>query len=113
MPKVNIDLAESNGMMEPVAISSQDVRFPTFHVELEEDHDFPHSGEMTIQFKKVASSMNRREGEKPRYSCTFEVRKIVELYPDETKEREPRTEEALDALAKEAVEKKKSKSEDY
>lgn len=113
MPKVNIDLAQENDF-GPVEIKRDDVHYPTFHVETDKEIPFPHEGEMTIKFKKVSSSMSEREDGKTRYSCSIEVQKITELYPEKSDEdREPKTEEALDKLAKMVSEARKAGKSSY
>lgn len=100
MPKVNIDLGQDWDDMGPVEIARDRVSYPSFHVTSEEKIDFPHEGEMTIRFKKVASSMNERADGESRYECTIEVHKIVELYPDKEDSRETKVGDALDDIAK-------------
>lgn len=101
MPKVNIDLGRDMGESMPVSPTPRDKSYPTFYIETNQKIDFPHEGEMTIRFKKTGSSMNEREDGEARYSCTIEVRKIVELYPDKDEDaKEPKTADVLDDIAK-------------
>lgn len=52
--------------------------YPTVTYTSDEPMNLPESGKMLIEFKKVESSESNRGG-KEKYSCTFEVRKIVKV----------------------------------
>ena len=111
-----IDLAmKYDDMGGPVEISKEDVHYPTFHVESKKKIDFPEEGEMTIKFKKIRSEHSTGErGE--RYSCTIEVRGIVDMEADENPEPKKsgsrEAEDALDAIAR-AVSAKRKANSDY
>lgn len=113
---MNIDLGYN---FKEMITSPSEVRdekmYPSFHVESDEKIDFPHSGEMTIKFKKISSEM--REGKNgDRYSCTIEVRKIVEMYPEKDtrpSKRDKSAEESLDALATKRMREKEDEDNDY
>lgn len=116
MPKTNIDLGYSfKDMVESPSEVRDEKMYPSFHVESDEKIDFPHEGEMTIKFKKTSSEM--REGKNgDRYSCTIEVRKIVEMYPakdNRPSKRDKSAEESLDALAANRMKEKEDKVNDY
>ena len=95
--------------MMPESPKRDEKRYPTLHIDGDEEIDFPHEGEMTVRFKKVSSSMNEREDGSKNYSCTLEIKKIVELYPDKDDRDEPRTGDELDRLAKLLTEKRGAK----
>jgi hypothetical protein len=98
-----IDLAMKYNMADgPVEIDKDDVHYPTFHYESKKKVDFPEEGEMTIKFKKVRSEHSSSDrGE--RYSCTIEVREIVDMEGEKINEPKKSSareaEDALDAIA--------------
>lgn len=106
--KLNLELGEK--MSDPVSVTSDSPKgrmyYPELHVTKDEPIDLPKEGTMVIHYKKVASS--EREG---KYSCTFEVHKIVSATsdePDAPSKRDKSAEDALDDLAEQ-----KSKERSY
>jgi len=55
-------------------------RYPTFTYSGPDEVDLPDEGEMTIEFRKVASS--KPQGGSSNHSCTIEVQKIVSVDPE-------------------------------
>lgn len=103
MPKKNIDLGYSLKETMP-EMNGDSEMFPSFTVHSDERIDFPHSGEMTIKFKKIGS-----EDRNGHYTCQIEVRKIVSMYGDERDapyKRDKSAEESLDALAEKRMKEK-------
>lgn len=91
-------------------INSDSEMYPSFTVHSEERIDFPHSGEMTIKFKKIGS-----EDRNGHYTCQIEVHKIVSMYggkDDAPYKRDKSAEESLDALAANRMKEKEDEYED-
>jgi hypothetical protein len=80
--------------------------FPEFHYSGETPMKVPDSGEMTIRFRKVADSKSVRDG-KTNYSCTIEVREIVDVDSDDVEAPAKSMSGAGDAL--DAIMKRKMK----
>lgn len=95
--------------MGPVEVERSDEYYPTAHIETDEKIDFPHEGIMEVRYKKTASSMSETNG-KMRYSCTFELREILDIESEDTESEEKsdskKTEDALDSHAREYMKKK-------
>lgn len=107
MKTVKIKLGEKmseKGCPEP--LDSSDVYYPSVHFSSDEEYDLPKEGVMLVRYKKTSSSEHMREGEKPRYECTLELKEIIatngkkedEEYMEKSDAK--RTEEALDEIAK-------------
>lgn len=77
--------------------------YPTFTYEGDEKMELPEEGKMTVHYCKVASTESERNGKK-HYSCTVEVKHILDVdggdYEDEapTKSYNKDSENALDEL---------------
>lgn len=89
-------------MPMPVSASESKKHYPAFHYDGTEDIGLPDEGTMEIKFVKTASSVSESDGKK-RYSCTVEVREILEVEGEEkdaapTKSYSRDSEDALDAL---------------
>lgn len=116
--KLNIKLGESNGEMAMPSMpgdKKQEEYFPEFTFREDEEPEFPEEGVMEIRYRKVRSSVDKKN-KKP-YQCTIEVREIVsvESEEEEADEESPtkKYDEAGDALDKLANEKVKSKKSEY
>lgn len=115
--KLNIDLAEKGGPYGPTETMGQnkepEVYYPEFTFREDEPPEFPDEGVMTIKYKKVRSSVDKKAAKGKRYSCTLEVHKIISAEgekDDSPTKRDTRTGDALDKLAKERS--KKDEDED-
>lgn len=103
MPKLNLKLGES--LDEALSIPSE-VRerkmYPSFHIQSDEKPELPHTGTMTIRFKKIASEMREDEDGDTHYSCQIQVHEIIDAYSDEpeapARSHSKDTENALDEL---------------
>jgi hypothetical protein len=51
--------------------------YPTFRIESSSDYEFPKSGSMTIDFKKIGEESRTDSDGKERNSCTIEVHRIT------------------------------------
>lgn len=86
-------------------------RYPTFTYEGDEEMELPKEGKMTVHFCKVASSESERNGKK-HYSCTVEVKHILDVdaedYEDDapTKSYNKDSENALDELMEKKMKEK-------
>jgi hypothetical protein len=106
----SIDLAmKSEG---PVPMPERDDKYyPTLHISSDEKIDFPHEGTITLRFKKTNSSMDERDG-KMHYSCTLEMREILDMEEEEDadeRSESKKTEDELDRLADETEKEYKKK----
>ena len=110
---MKIDL-EMTHNMEPSPVKMDEPYYPTLHIETDEKIDFPHEGTITLHFKKTSSNMRDSNGKK-HYSCTFEMREILDMEADEeeedTRTTSRKTEDTLDGYAREYE--KKNKKGDY
>jgi hypothetical protein len=70
-----IDLKISREKSEPIESSL----YPSFHIESNEEYDFPKSGSMTIDFKKTGETSSTDSSGKDHNSCTIEVRRITDI----------------------------------
>lgn len=113
MPKVSIDLGRDLEDSMPSEVSIDKTLYPTLHVDTTKKVDFPHEGTMTVRFKKISSSMSEGDDRKPRYSCTLEIHKIEELYPEDDSEREPKTGDVLDEIADTVMKARKAGKSSY
>lgn len=102
MPKKNIKLGMdmSDGLIDMPRETKK--HYPTFFVEAGEPLDLPHTGTMTIRYKKVSRSEHEDSDGDTKYSCTIEVHEIIDAYSDEpeapAKSHSRETENALDEL---------------
>lgn len=97
--------------MTPSAVKQEapSKHYPAFHYDGEQELDLPAEGEMVIKFRKTSSSVSEREDGKRHYSCTVEVREIVDVKEDEDSKpvaKYNNAEEALDKLMSEYRSKK-------
>lgn len=103
--KLNIDLKAENG---PATIGSANAEeyFPEFTFRHDDEPDFPETGTMVISYRKVRSSVDKKNKSQP-YSCTIEVREIVsakgEKGPSAPSEKYDEAGSALDKLAKQKM----------
>lgn len=111
---LNIDLASKGPECCSPAIKSEPATYyPTFHYDDDKPLKVPEEGEMVIRYKKVASSKETR-GDKPRFSCTIEIREIVSADAEVEAPAKSNSSEAGDALDKIMREKLAAKeTEDY
>jgi len=105
--ELNIDLGHK---MEGPCCTSEPTKapekyYPSFTYDGDSPMDgLPKEGEMTVYYKKVASSEHTNSDGKTRYSCTIEIRKIESVEGDEDDVKAPASNrskeagEALDAL---------------
>lgn len=100
MPMKNLAMTYGD-MPCPMKSPESDKHYPTFHYEGPEDLGLPDGGTLEIKFVKTGSSISESDGKK-RYSCTVEVREILEVEGEEveapTKSYSKGSDEALDAL---------------
>lgn len=115
MPKVSIDLGRDLEDMGPTEIRMDKMMYPMLHIDTNKKIDFPHEGTMMVHFKKVSSTMSEGDDRKPSYSCTLEIHKIEELYPEkgEDSEREPKTGDVLDEIADTVMKARKAGKSSY
>lgn len=110
---MKIDLAMNYGdMPTPVGVSEE--HYPSFHYEGGKDLGLPDEGVMKIHFCKTSSSVSERDGNK-RYSCTVEVKKILDVEAekdDSPTKRDRSNEDALDAIMEAVMKKKKKRGND-
>lgn len=88
--------------------------YPSFHYEGEQDLGLPDEGEMTVKFRKTSSSTSERDGHK-RYSCTVEVKKILNVEgekDDSPTKRDTSGDDALDAIMVAVMKKKNKKNKE-
>lgn len=87
--------------------------YPVLHLDADEPLDLPHTGTMTIRYKKVSRSEHEDAEGDTKYSCDIQVHEIIDAYSDEpeapARSHSKDTENALDELKA----KRKSKSVDY
>lgn len=70
-----------DGPSGSIAIKDSDEpkkHYPSFHYSGDQELGLPKSGEMTVRFKEVESSHSDRDGKKT-YSCTVEIREILDV----------------------------------
>lgn len=79
MPK-SLAMSFEDGM--PVSPRDDHEHFPTFHYDGKESLDLPEEGILKVHFRKIASGMSERDGKK-QYSCTVEVRHILDVKAEE------------------------------
>lgn len=106
MEKLNVDLGKSYGQAIPSVKEMKDeVMYPSFHVEGEEDLDLPYEGTMLVKFCKTSSTHRVDEDGKEHYECTVQVKKIISVEADEEEYKAPakshakESDDALDELA--------------
>jgi hypothetical protein len=100
MKTVKIDLAEKGPCCAPPQTMEDKKYYPTIHISGDKEIDFPHDGKMTVVFHKTNSSVSEHDGKK-HYSCTLEIREIVEMDSAEAESEGPSykdAEKSLDAL---------------
>jgi len=108
--KLNIDL-EEKGPEGLVAAEKNRPFYPEFTFREADEPEFPDEGTMTIRYKKVRTSMDKKS-DKP-YSCTLEVREIVSAEGEKDDSPTKKYDEAGPALDKLAASKVKKSDEDY
>lgn len=118
MEKLNVDLGRSYGQAIPSVKEMKDeMMYPSFHVEGEEDLDLPYEGTMLVKFCKTSSTHRVDEDGKEHYECTVQVKKIISVEADEEEYKAPakshakESDEALDHLANKI--KHKMEKDDY
>ena len=76
---MSIDLGmKMGGMSEPIKMDSKEEYYPEFHYCGDKELGIPDEGVMEIRYKKVSSEERKDRDGKERYSCTIEVREILE-----------------------------------
>jgi hypothetical protein len=71
-----ISLGKKPGEHSKMAMPKEPAMFyPSIHISSDSKIEFPSEGEAVIQFKKIASSHNTREGSTS-YSCELEIHAI-------------------------------------
>ena len=92
--------------------------YPTLHLTSKEEPKLPKSGVITFRYKKVSSE--ERDGpEGETYSCTLEIKSLVDVEADEGAEKEEPEEiednagRAIDKLAKGKGKGKGKEEEEY
>lgn len=109
---MKIDLGMNYDDMGPMEVSEE--HYPSFHYEGPEDLGLPDEGVMKIHFCKTASGMTERD-DKKRYSCTVEVKKILDVEAekdDSPTKRDRSSEDALDAIMAAVMKKKNRKDKE-
>lgn len=101
MPSYPIDLSRKMSGPESSPVKMDEEYYPSLHLHWDKKYDLPESGTMVVRFKKVSESTNKRDG-KDSQDVTLDIQKIVSVKPDEAKDEEESTEEALDRLKEEA-----------
>lgn len=105
MPKKNIKLGMDMGesIMHSMPEMAEDKKhYPMLHIDADEPLDLPHTGTMTIRYKKVSRSEHEDAEGDTKYSCDIQVHEIIEAYSDEpeppTRNPSKETGDALDEL---------------
>lgn len=114
MPKYPINLGKKMGghpMMAEVAKPSDEMYFPSLHLDWEKPYDLPKEGTMVVKFKKTSESNTTRDG-KTNQSVSLDIIEIVSVDSEEAPEvSEPG--DRIDALRKQVEELAGESAEDY
>lgn len=115
MQKLDIDLGSKMSEPSPMTSGHRDVYYPSFIIDEEKPLDLPDEGVMLVRYTKTGTSSSHRPGEKERYSCTLEVKRILGV-KGTAPEKPKKTEEMIDDTMAEIMDRKnksKDDEEDY
>jgi hypothetical protein len=108
--ELDVDLEKSYGYESgPITSSLNNPHYPEFSFTEDEPCNIPDEGELTIQFRLVRHATDTTNPEKPRYSYTICVKKLISAEGEKSESPTRRYNEAGDAL--DALAKEKSKDE--
>lgn len=97
---LNMDLGQK-GHPYPAEVKSpseDSVRYPCFYYEGTEPLGLAKEGEMMIQFRITSESMSENDKGEKRYSCTVEVKKILDAEGEEETAPKANVSDLLDGL---------------
>ncbi len=114
----SIDLGQTYGDMccpSPMKMDSKEEtkHFPSFTYDGEEELGLPKEGIMEVSFRVVRETRSENSDGKKNYSCTVELRSIIDFEGEEEMEAPAKSDmtvsDALDALMKEKMKSSKKK----